>query len=315
MTYDIHRVTKDELSQVIRLMLSEVSSDPSGMAELRRNWLQRLAYQYLIAPRILRNQMDTLVATGEEGLLGYLIVQYLGTVAGTFDWAILPSVAAGERNEVLADLLDMALDRVEEQGHYSHFFFGLMARAKYVTPVLEELGFGLLDYQLAQLVAPLPLQEVLSMPEGIRIVAQIPARFQDQVPDLIALDYPDDPEADPERAADIAADREATIAMHTPVMGSARMFALKQGDETIGFVQRTQWRDELRLLFSLKRELWNTPQEQQLVSALISLLGGRAGRVRLRSFSLVHMATSRPSLEALGLKWEPSPWHRWILDL
>jgi hypothetical protein len=316
MTYDIHRAAKGEVSQVIRLMLSEVSSDPSGMAELRRNVLQRLVYQYLVAPRLLISQMDTLVATGEEGLLGYLIVQYMGSVAGTFDWAVLPSVPAGEHDDVLADLLDAALDRVEEHGHSSHFFFGLMAKkAKRITPVLKELGFGLLDYQLVQMVSHLPLEEELSMPEDIRIVAQIPARFQEQVPELIALDYPEDPEASPERAADLAADREAAIAIHSPMIGGARLFSLKQGDEAIGFVQRTQWRDELRLLFSLKSELWNTPLERQLVSGLISLLRGGAGRVRLRSFSLAHLATSRPTLETLGLQWEGSPWHRWILDL
>ena len=303
---EIHIASSKEINQVLQLMLAGISSDPDGMLELKRSWWRHLMFRKFVGPRMLRNQMDTWVAVQSGQVQAYLVVQYLGDVLGTFDWAVVeprdPSHQA-----LLHRLLQAALTQARAQGAYTYFFFGLRADAPtWVTEQLQEAGFHLMDYQLEQMVAELPLEAEGSLPPGFALTPQFPNRFADQLRALLPLDYPD---ASPQELAGILATHEPTLAHN------AKILQVEREGEAVGFLQQTRWRDELRLLLALAPELWGSPEEQQLVVTAIQLLGKRDGRVRFRTFSRAHLAASRPGLEALGLRWEPAPWHRWLVHL
>jgi hypothetical protein len=315
MSVDVHVATKDELKRVIQLMLSGVSSDPDGMDELKSSWWRHLMFRYVFGPRLLSNQMDTLVATRGEELLGYLVVQYMGDVAGTFDWAVM-SGDDKARADTLDALVQAATNSVADHEGYTTLFFGLRADAPpWVTNYLAGNQWKLLDYQLVQLVSDLPLSERLPVPAGLDVSAKIPTRFSDEARTLIPLDYPSDA-PEPQTAFDPVSDLDIIIAVHEPTLArNSKILLVEEDGEAVGFVQQTRWRDELRLLLALHPDLWNTPEERQLVSALPSLLGRNAKRVRVRSFSQAHLSASRPTLETLGLSWEPAPWRRWAKPL
>ena len=75
-------------------------------------------------PRFLGKQMDTFVAIKGERIIGFVIVQYDGDAAGTFDWAFAEPLTDKENREDFADLIDAALDHVEGQGLHPYFYFG-----------------------------------------------------------------------------------------------------------------------------------------------------------------------------------------------
>jgi hypothetical protein len=321
MSVHIEKASRKQVGAVIDLMFADISSDPSGMESLKNNWWQRTLFRHLIGPRMLQGQMETFVATEEPGstdLLGYFVLQFQGETAGTFDWALANALWNGnppdERDlEALAGLLGKALDAAEVRQHYPYFYFGLMSNiAPAVGEVLEEEGLWLPDYQLTQMVAPLPLEENPSAPDELRISGQLPNRMADRVLDLLRCDYVK-PDALSEE--DFEEDLEAIGVLHESTLRSAKIYLIKEGEEGAGFVQQHQWRDELRLLIALKPHLWGTDNERQLVAALPGLLGENMRRLRLRTFSQQHMDASRAKFESLGLKWEESPWQRWMVAL
>ncbi len=303
---DIHIASSKEINQVLQLMLAGISSDPDGMLELKRSWWRHLMFRKFVGPRMLRNQMDTWVAVQSGQVQAYLVVQYLGDVLGTFDWAVVEPGDPSHR-ALLHQLLQAALSQARAQSAYRYFFFGLRADAPaWVTEQLQEAGFRLMDYQLEQMVAELPLEAEGRLPEGFALTPQFPNRFTEQLRALLPLDYPD---ISPQELAGILATHEPTLAHN------AKILQVEQEGEAVGFLQQTRWRDELRLLLALAPELWGSPEEQQLVLTATQLLGKRDRRVRFRTFSRAHLAASRPGLEALGLRWEPAPWHRWLVHL
>jgi hypothetical protein len=321
MSIHIEKANGKQIGSVIDLMFADVSSDPSGMEALKNNWWQRTLFRHLVGPRMLQGQMETFVATEEPGqidLLGYFVMQFQGETAGTFDWGLSRSLWNGnppdERDlEALAGLLEKALDAAEARGHYPYFYFGLMSNiASHVSEVLEEEGLWLPDYQLTQMVAPLPLEESPSLPDELQISAQLPTRFADRALDLLRCDYvkPDDLSEE-----DFEEDMDAIGVLHQSTLRSAKLYLIKEGEEGAGFIQQHQWKDELRLLIALKPHLWGTESERQLVAALPGLLGANMRNLRLRTFSQQHMDASREKLESLGLKWEDSPWQRWMVAI
>ncbi|RME65062.1 MAG: hypothetical protein D6790_02360, partial [Caldilineae bacterium] len=146
----IRKANKTDIRHVLDLILAGVSSDPVSVEEMNRSWWRRVLFRRYFGPRLIGSQMDTFVAhRPEDGeLVGYLVVQYEGNVAGTFDWALTEPLTE-ETVEILADLIDHALDHVQETSQAPYFYFGLLADASsLITDALEELGFWLADYQL-----------------------------------------------------------------------------------------------------------------------------------------------------------------------
>lgn len=321
MSHTVSHASGQQVKEVLKLMLAGVSSDPVSMRQLNRSWWRRLMFRYVVGPRLLGKQMDTYVVSQDGQLQGYLVVQYTGEAAGTFDWAFRRPLGE-QQEEIFGELLDTALDGAEAHGHYSHFYFGLQSDAPaVVTRVLAQTGFGRLNYQNVQMVSELPLSETGSFPPDLHVTVQIRARFRSRVPELIRCDYPTvsgkvtevkPPEG--ELFVD-EADLDVIASIHDSTLNAAKLMLVEWEDEAVGFVQQNQWQDELRILLSLKPAFWNTPTERQLVAALPPLLGKRSQRIRVRTFNQVHLETSRPTLESLGLRWEEAPWQRWLVAL
>ncbi len=316
MSVHIEKASKKQVTTIIGMMLAGISSDPTSLNALKQSWWQRMLFQYLFGPRMLRNQMETSVATdvpGSTTILGYLSSQYTGEIASTFDWAVVPRIEATEQGRVvLAALLKDALDRAEARKEFPYFYFGMMTeRAPALTPLLEEEGLWLPDYQLVQMEGPLPAESP-SMPEELTVTAQNTGRFTARALELMRLDYIKPAEDDP---AEFAGDLEMIAALHESTLRSAKLFLVEQGEESVGMVQQNIWRNELRILLALKPALWGSEIERQLIAALPGFLGATGGRLRLRTFSQSHLQASRTPLESLGLTWEESPWQRWMVAL
>lgn len=321
MSVQIEKANGPQIKKAIEWMFAGKSSDPSGMEGLKNSWWQRLAFQHLLGPRMFQGQMDSFAAVesaGSADILGFLIVQYTGDLAGTFDWAVERSLENQEPTarelEVLAGLLAAALDWIEEhKKQYPYFYFGMMATlSPAVRAVLEDEGLWLPDYQLWQMTAPLPLEENPSLPEELTVTQQIPTRFRDQALALLRHDYirPED-----EDEEDFAEDLDAIAALHTITLNRAKLLLVRQEEEELGFIQYNQWKDEMRLLVALKPKLWGTETERKLIAALPGLLGQSSGHVRLRTFSKAHLERSRHQWESLGYRWSESPWQRWMVSL
>ncbi len=301
---------RDQVDQVIHLMLAGVSSDPTSIQEVVRSWWRRLLFTRSLGPRMFHREMDTFVALRGDRVVGYLIVRYEGQAAGTFDWGLAD---APLDPQIFDALVNAALDHVEAQEDVHFFYLGLsQEHAQELTPVLEAIGFGRLDYQSFQMVGPLPLAapEDHTHPEEqpstrLRLAVQLPRHLGQELATLVPLDYP---EETPQEDLEIVAE------LHRPTLSRSKLFQVAQGERTVGFVQQHQWKDELRLLLCLASELWGTPEERALVLHLSRLLGRRARRLRVRSFGQAHLEASRPSLESLGLTWEESPWQRWVVE-
>ena len=313
--------TQKQIHSVINLMFAGVSSDPSSISNLKRSWWQRLLFQRLIGPRMLGKQMDTLVVASQSDsptVLGFLVIQYSGETAGTFDWGLRRPLHDGaqpeqEEREILAALLGEALDHVEQRNQHPYFYFGLTTRSSSaITDILEQEGMWLPDYQRLQLVGSLPFAESPSLPEEIKLTIQIPARFRQQALELLRYDYVR-PEGDSEE--DFQEDLDAITALHESTLRAARFYLVEQAGEAVGFIQHHQWKDEMRLLLALKPDLWGTDLERDLVAALPGRVGGQSSHLRLRTFSQQHLETSREQLESLGLTWEQAPWQRWMVTL
>jgi hypothetical protein len=317
---EIEKANGKQVKTAIDLMFAGVSSDPSSMESLKNNWWQRLIFQNLIGPRMFQGQMDSFVAVdtpGSADILGFLIVQYTGDLAGTFDWGVRRSLTrqepTAEELEVLSKLLSAGLDWLEEHKSYPHFYFGLMSDSSLkIKAALEEEGLWLPDYQLVQMVAPFPLQENPSMPEELKVTLQLPAQFRARALELMRYDYVCPEDASEE---DFEEDLDAVAALHTATLRSAKLLRVQQEDEDVGFIQHHQWKDELRLTLSLKPHLWGTDLERQLVAALPGQLGRGSRRIRLRSFSQQHTDASREQWSSLGFKWEIAPWQRWMVGM
>lgn len=316
MTMQIEKATSKQVRAVVTLMLDGVSSDPTSLNALKQSWWQRLLFQYLFGPRMFQRQMETAVATqtpGSTDLLGYISTQYTGETASTFDWGLAPAIqGTPQAKTVLAALLKDALDRAEAREAFPYFYFGLMSeRAPEFIGVLEDEGMWLPDYQLVQMVGPLPAESP-SMPEELQLTAQIPARFTARALELLRLDYIQPPDDDP---AEFAGDLDMIAALHESTLRTAKLFLVEHEGQEVGLVQQNLWRDELRVLLALQPELWGSDLERQLVAALPGFLNITRGRLRLRTFSQKHLQASRASLESLGLSWEESPWQRWMVAL
>ena len=306
MVTEIGKATPEQVRQVLNLLVSGVTSDVSSMEEIAGSWWRKFLFMRWFGPRLLSKQMDTFVASEGAAINGFVIVQYDGDAAGTFDWAYTKPLHMEENREEFADLVDTALDFVEDQGIHPYFYFGFAtASAKEVHQVLEELGLAAADYQNTQMVGDLPLAEGPALPEGLRVTPQISSRFGPRMSEFLVTVYPDAEDEEKEMIASI----------HTSTLRSSKVFLIVEEDDEIGFVQQFRWRDELRLLYVLPPRHWGTATERQLVAYLARTLQGKTRRLRLRTFSDAHMERSRRSLEGLGLTWQKAPWQRWVVAL
>ncbi|MEZ4635131.1 MAG: hypothetical protein R2856_09200 [Caldilineaceae bacterium] len=238
-------------------------------------------------------------------------------MAGTFDWALRRSMIGQEPNEdeveVLRALLNHGLDWLEEHKENPYFYFGLLSNsAPAIKAVLEEEGMWLPDYQLVQAVADGPLAENPSLPDDVKISIQIAPDFRDRALQLMRIDYVR-PKEDSEE--DFADDLDAIAAMHRATLKSAKLYLIEHADEEIGFVQQHLWKNELRLTYALKPELWGSSLERGLLAALPGQLGPSARRIRLRTFSSEHLEASRAIVRSLDFNWEEAPWQRWMVSL
>ena len=306
MAIEIGVATPREIREVLNLLVSGVTSDVSSMEEIAGSWWRRFLFLRWFGPRFLGKQMDTFVATKGDSIIGFVIVQYDGDAAGTFDWAFLEPLNEDENREDFADLVDTALDHVEDQGIHPYFYFGFAtASPAEVTQVLEELGLGSADYQNFQMVGKLPLTESPSLPEGFRIAPQISARSGAKIAEFLPSVYPETAQEETDMISSI----------HSSTLRSSKVFLILQEENEVGFVQQFRWRDELRLLLAIPPSLWGTEEERQLVAYLAWTLQGKTRRLRLRTFSERHTEKSRLSLEGLGLEWQQAPWQRWVVAL
>ena len=306
MVTEIGKANSGQVREVLTLLVSGVTSDVSSMEAIAGSWWRRLLFMHWFGPRFLGKQMDTIVATRGDRIIGFVIIQYDGDAAGTFDWAFVEPLEVEENRDDFADLIDSALDHVEEQGIHPYFYFGFAtASPATVTQVLDEIGLRSADYQNTQMVGDLPLTETPPLPDGYRLAPQISARFGARMSELLPAAYPD-----------AAAEETAMIAsIHTSTVRSSKVFLVVEEDTEIGFVQQFRWRDELRLLLALPPKLWGTEVERQLTAHLAHSLQGNTQRLRLRTFSEGHLDRARLSFEGLGLQWQESPWQRWVVAL
>lgn len=328
MSYNIQRADKKQIGVILEMMLDGISSDPSSIGELGKIWWRRMAFRYIVGPRMLTNQMTTFAAHRDGRVVGYLVLQYEGDTAGTFDWAVTESFDE-DGLDILGELVEAALDHAEERGTTPLAYFGMQSDSDpRIAGMLAEMGFWLADYQMGQLRATLPLAESAQMPDGIVIKPQISLRFGGRMAEFIRMDYDlpeedDDTPASPIETGDphehqglSLVDRVETICtLHESTLRASKIFLVEEEGEPVGIVQQFNWKEELRLLLALEPFLWGTETEQQLVAAFPEYVGKRGGYLRVRTFSSEHLAESRESLEALGLRFEEAPWQRWIVGL
>ncbi len=306
MVTEISKANSTQIRAVVKMLISGISSDVSSMEEIAGSWWRRLLFMHWFGPRFLGKQMDTFVATQGESIIGFLIVQYDGDAAGTFDWAYVEPLNVEENREEFADLIDAALDYVEGLGIHPYFYFGFASSSESeIGQVLEEIGLRAADYQTTQMVGPLPLEESTQLPEGFQLTPQISARFGPRMTELLPSVYP----------GAAAEEIEMIASIHTSTLRSSKTLLVVEEGTEIGFVQQFRWRDELRLLFALPPRLWGTDSERQLVANLAYMTQGRNQRLRLRTFSQKHLDAARQSLSRLGLTWQKSPWQRWVVAL
>lgn len=306
MAMEIAKATTKQIQEVLHLLVGGVTSDATSMEEIAGSWWRRFLFLRWFGPRLLGNQMDTFVATQDDRIIGFLIVQYDGDMAGTFDWAFMEPLNIEQNREDFAELIDTVLDDVEEQGHHPYFYFGFASDSlPQVGQVLEEVGLRAVDYQSWQMVGKLPLAEPGTRPPSLRMSMQIPARFGPQMDALLPAAYPD---MDPAEIAMISS-------LHAGTLRSSKVFLIEEQGQAIGFVQQFRWRDELRLLIALPQRLWGSDEERLLVAQLAHRLQGRNTSLRIRTFSQGHLEASRDSLSPLGLQWEQAPWQRRVVAL
>jgi len=341
MTYTISKANKQQIGIILDLMLDGVSSDPTSVAALGKKWWQRLPFRYILGPRMLTSQMTTFAAEKEGRVVGYLVLQYEGDTAGTFDWAVTEP-ADEDGLDILGDLIEAALDHAEERGDTPLGYFGMQNDSDpRIGALLTEMGFWLSDYQAAQMRTTLPLAESSPLPAGIAIKPQISLRFGDRLAEFVRMDYdlPDDEDdeededqneeeaetglpateqasSSPEALGLSLADQVEAIAnLHASTLRASKLYLIEEEGEPVGIIQQFNWRDELRLLIALEPFLWGTEVEQQLVAAMPEFVGKRTGYLRVRTFSREHLTASRERFEALGLRWEEAPWQRWVVGL
>ncbi len=337
MNYTIAKADKQQFGVVLDMMLDGITSDPSSVAALGKSWWRRLIFRYLVGPRMLRNQMETFVAVRAGRVVAYLILQFEGETAGTFDWAVTESLDA-EGVEILADLIEKALDLAEQRGDVPLAYFGMPSETDpRVGAALQEMGFWQADYQMGQMRASLPLADSPQLPIGIAIKPQISLRFGDRLADFVRMDFdlPDESEegaTSPQSVAEmnvaetatesatvhdltLAEQVEAICSLHQTTLRASKIYLVEEEGEVVGLIQQFTWKEELRLLLALEPFLWGTETEQQLVAAMPAYLGKRDGYLRIRTFSSAHLKASRENLAALGLRWEAAPWQRWIVGL
>ncbi|MBI3958982.1 MAG: hypothetical protein HY328_09240, partial [Chloroflexi bacterium] len=198
MNYTISKADKQQFGIVLDLMLDGISSDPSSVGALGKSWWRRLMFRHVVGPRMLGNQMETFVAVRDGRVVGYLILQFEGETAGTFDWAVIESLDE-EGIDILGDLIEAALDQTEKRGDIPLAYFGMPSNTdSRVAELLDEMGFWLADYQMGQMRASLPLAESPQLPMGIAIKPQISLRFGDRLAGFVRMDFdlPDESEED-----------------------------------------------------------------------------------------------------------------------
>ncbi len=306
MATEIDKANPRQVREVLNMLVSGVTSDVSSMQQIAGSWWRHFLFMRWFGPRFLGKQMDTFVATQGDRIIGFIIIQYDGDAAGTFDWAFIEPLDVEENREDFADLIDTALDYIEGQGIHPYFYFGFAtASPGEVTQILDDLGLGPADYQNNQMVGALPLADTSPLPEGFRVSAQISARFGARMSELLPTVYPDASEDE----------KEMIAAIHTSTLRSSKVFLILEDENEVGFAQQFRWRDELRLLVALPPRLWGAAPERQIVSYFASTLQGNTRSLRLRTFSDNHMAKSRHSFESLGLNWQQAPWQRWVVAL
>lgn len=336
MTYTISKANKQQIGIILNLMLDGVSSDPTSVAALGKKWWQRLPFRYLLGPRMLTSQMTTFAAEKEGRVVGYLVLQYEGDTAGTFDWAVTEP-ADEDGLDILGDLIEAALDHAEERGLTPLGYFGMQHDSDpRIGELLLEMGFWLSDYQTVQMRTTLPIAGSGLLPAGITVKPQISQRFGDRLAEFVRMDYdlPDEEEEEDENGGENAGTKveqdlpdatahglslaeqvEAIASLHASTLRASKLYLIEEEGEPVGIIQQFNWRDELRLLIALEPFLWGTETEQQLMAAMPEFVGKRTGYLRIRTFSREHLATSRERFEALGLRWEEAPWQRWVVGL
>ncbi len=306
MATEISKASPRQIRELLRMLLDGVSSDVSSMEAIAGSWWRRPLFLYWFGPRFLGKQMDSFVATVDERIIGFVIVQYEGDAAGTFDWAFVNPLSEESNRAEFADLIDTALDFVEGQGIHPYFYFGFATDSPpEVRQVLEEIGLSPADYQTTQMVGALPLEESPSIPDGFRLSPQFTARFGPRLAAFLPTLYQDAP----------AEEVEMLAAIHTNTIRSSKVLLVTEEETEVGFVQQFRWRDELRLLLALPVRLWGSETERQLVAYMGQAMQGHNQRLRLRTFSKDHLAAAKDSLSSLGLTWEEAPWQRWVVAL
>lgn len=331
MTYKISKANKKQIGIILDLMLDGISSDPTSVAALGKKWWQRIPFRYLLGPRMLTSQMTTFAAEKEGRVVGYLVLQYEGDIAGTFDWAVTEP-ADEDGLDILGDLIEAALDHAEERGDTPLAYFGMQHDTDPgVAGLLVELGFWLADYQAVQMRTTLPLAGSGLLPVGITVKPQISQRFGDRLAEFVRMDYdlpdPESEEDEYEESDGLDADEheyqgltvaervEAICSLHESTLRASKIYLIEEEGEPVGIIQQFNWRDELRLLIALEPFLWGSETERQLLAAMPEFVGKPTGYLRVRTFSSEHLASSRESFEALGLSWEEAPWQRWVVGL
>jgi len=342
MNYTITKADKKQIGVLLEMMLDGISSDPSSVAAMGKSWWRRLIFRYVVGPRMLTSQMTSFAAHKDDGeVVGYLVLQYEGDSAGTFDWAVTESLDE-DGLEILGDLIEAALDHAEERGLTPIAYFGMQNDTDpRVAGLLIEMGFWLADYQVSQMRTTLPLQGGNGngggkLPAGITLKPQISVRFGNRLAGFVQMDY-DLPEAD--AGAEAGAEEEveelekqtvdkheyqglslperveAICTLHESTLRASKIYLIQEDGKPVGIIQQFNWKEELRLLLALEPFLWGTETEQKILAAMPEFVGKQDGFLRVRTFSSEHLATSRENFEALGLRWEEAPWQRWVVGL
>ena len=97
MAIEIGKATSSQVREVLKLLVSGTTSDVTSMEQIAGSWWRRFLFMRWFGPRFLGKQMDTFVATEGDRILGFVIVQYDGDAAGTFDWAYVEPLHVDEK--------------------------------------------------------------------------------------------------------------------------------------------------------------------------------------------------------------------------
>lgn len=291
----------EDYRQVIDMWMSGISSDRIAIAQIANTWWKRLLFRYVAGRKIFIQDMETHVVENEQGLCGYVGLQYEENSVSVFDWGVQPEWQAGGEAAFQA-MLDAILDQAYDREESDILVIGLEINNQSVRDLLADQDFVLLDYQMSQLATALPLAHTQPRGEIALALSHKPPRsYTEEIEAWIRADYADD-----DRIS------EVVIPIHRTMPVRAQIYEIKLADEPVGHVHFSSHQDEGRFLYALQPALWGQDEEKLLITAFCTQLARNLKRVRVRTFSAAHMEASRAGLETLGLQWEKAPWERWV---